>query len=216
MDIDGIRTFVSIAELGGFTRAAGRLHRSQPAISRRISLLEQELGVPLLERERAAVERMLVIAAPEHRLAGRRAGRRKLQGERWIGFPAARGRESFGHILARQLAAAGLDDAPVMLIDSLTAQKRLVEAGFGIGLVPESSVHDELKLGSLAVVTGTPVATTVPVALIYRRKGYLNAAARALIAILTERAGSANRSSGIAVKGRERGGTPRIRSVVAA
>src|SRR5215472_2344389 len=52
MDIDEIRTFVAIAELGGFTRAGRRLHRSQPAISRRLGLLEQELGAPMFERIR--------------------------------------------------------------------------------------------------------------------------------------------------------------------
>src|SRR5215470_9417278 len=52
MDVDGIETFLAIAQLGGFTRAAGRLHRSQPAISRRIGLLEQEVGAPLVERVR--------------------------------------------------------------------------------------------------------------------------------------------------------------------
>ena len=56
MDVDEIRTFVSIAQLGGFTRAAGRLNRSQPAISRRIGLIEQELGAPLLERVRGGVK----------------------------------------------------------------------------------------------------------------------------------------------------------------
>src|SRR5436853_2939211 len=55
MDIDEIRSFVTIAELRGFTRAADRLHRSQPAISRRIGLIEQELGAPLLERVRGRV-----------------------------------------------------------------------------------------------------------------------------------------------------------------
>ena len=52
MDIDGLKTFVAIAELGGFTRAGGRLHRSQPAISRRIELLEREFDIPLFERLR--------------------------------------------------------------------------------------------------------------------------------------------------------------------
>src|ERR1700719_3040556 len=52
MDINEIRSFLTIAQLGGFTRAADRLHRSQPAISRRIGLIVQELGAPLLERVR--------------------------------------------------------------------------------------------------------------------------------------------------------------------
>ncbi len=52
MDFDEIQTFLTIAELGGFTRAGRRLQRSQPAISRRLSLLEQELGAPLFDRLR--------------------------------------------------------------------------------------------------------------------------------------------------------------------
>src|SRR5688500_19650434 len=57
MDIDGLKTFVAIAELGGFTRAGARLHRSQPAISRRLGLLEQELGAPLFDRLRGRADR---------------------------------------------------------------------------------------------------------------------------------------------------------------
>ena len=53
MDIDGVETFLAIAELGSFTRAARRLHRSQPAISRRLEIVEHELGAPLFERLRA-------------------------------------------------------------------------------------------------------------------------------------------------------------------
>jgi DNA-binding transcriptional LysR family regulator len=55
MDIQEIRTFVTIARLGGFTRAADHLSRSQPAITRRINLIEEELGVPLLQRARGRV-----------------------------------------------------------------------------------------------------------------------------------------------------------------
>ena len=53
--IHEIETFVSIARRGGFARAAESLHRSQPAISRRVEMLEQQLGTPLFERVRGGV-----------------------------------------------------------------------------------------------------------------------------------------------------------------
>ena len=304
MDVDEIRTFVSIAQLGGFTRAAGRLNRSQPAISRRIGLIEQELGAPLLERVRGGVklteagraflpfaeavlaaiedgreavratvseqqgavslalvgtladthivdvlrqfarrsksvnldlqtasstevsdlvrrgeatlglryfdnahpdlvsrvvgaEALLVICSADHPLAGKRIrSAQQLAGERWVAFPAARGRESFGRVLERQLVSAGLDGAAVTLIDSLTAQKRLVEAGFGIALVPESSVRDELRLGALKRLDAPELRTMVPVTIIHRRKGYLSSAARALLALMSGEALRLKRGQG--------------------
>lgn len=50
MTFDQIRTFLWVARLGGFRKAAERLHLSQPAISTRIANLEHELRVPLFER----------------------------------------------------------------------------------------------------------------------------------------------------------------------
>ncbi len=50
MDSDALDTFLTVHRRGGISNAAKALHRSQPAISRRIALLEQELGVPLFER----------------------------------------------------------------------------------------------------------------------------------------------------------------------
>lgn len=50
MDLRGIRYFVHIAELGSITRAAQHLRVAQPALSRHIHVLEEELGVPLLVR----------------------------------------------------------------------------------------------------------------------------------------------------------------------
>ena len=55
MTIDEIETFVSIARLGGFARAAEGLHRSQPAISRRVEMLEEQLRTPVFERVRGGV-----------------------------------------------------------------------------------------------------------------------------------------------------------------
>lgn len=296
MGIDEIQTFLAIAELGGFTRAGRRLHRSQPAISRRLGILEHELGAPLFERLRgrarlteagrvflphaeaalaslrdgreavlglqagiegavslalvgtladthivealrqfarrskgvrlelrtassrevtdlvrrgeamlglryfssdrpelvswdAGSEPMLVVAAPEHRLAGRRRCQaRHLAGERWVGFPPTAGERDSGQVLARQLIRAGLEGAEVTLIDSLTAQKRLAQAGFGLALVPESSVRDELRQGTLVALDIPAMRTTIPITAIHRRNGYLSPAAKALQALLTRAA----------------------------
>ena len=50
-----MEAFVAIVRRGGFTRASAALHLSQPAISRRVHLLERELGAPLFERIRSGV-----------------------------------------------------------------------------------------------------------------------------------------------------------------
>jgi DNA-binding transcriptional LysR family regulator len=50
MTFEQLRTFLWVARLGGFRKAADRLHLSQPAISTRVSNLEQELRVSLFER----------------------------------------------------------------------------------------------------------------------------------------------------------------------
>ena len=50
MTFDQIRTFLWVARLGGFRKAAERLHLSQPAVSTRIANLEAELRAPLFER----------------------------------------------------------------------------------------------------------------------------------------------------------------------
>ena len=71
------------------------------------------------------------------------------------------------------------------LIDSLTAQKRLAQAGFGLALVPESSVRDELRQGTLAVLDAAAMQATIPITALHRRNGYLSPAAKALLALLT-------------------------------
>ena len=55
MNLNEIEALISISRLGNVTRAAGRLNRSQPAITRRIKLLERRLGAPLIERSRGGV-----------------------------------------------------------------------------------------------------------------------------------------------------------------
>ena len=50
MDLTRLRYFVAVLESGSFSRAAAALHMSQPALSRQVLLLEEELGQRLLVR----------------------------------------------------------------------------------------------------------------------------------------------------------------------
>src|SRR5437870_1601875 len=255
MELDHVEAFVAIVQRGGFTRAAATLHLSQPAISRRLHLLEHELGAPLFERIRSGVvltdagraflphaeallasmrdgidavgalrgtdrgavtlaavgtlassalteslrrfhdahpaielrlrtalssevsalvrrgdatlglrydvdphpdlvstlvydEPLVPVCAPQHRLArARRVDAKDLAGERWITFPTRPGpvREPYASALEQRLAASGLHASEVIPIDSLTGQKRMVEAGFGLALLQESSVDEEVR-----------------------------------------------------------------------
>jgi len=50
LDLNQLRTFVTVAEFGHLTRAAEALHLSQPAVSGHIKALEERFGVTLFER----------------------------------------------------------------------------------------------------------------------------------------------------------------------
>jgi DNA-binding transcriptional LysR family regulator len=290
MDTEGLRTFLAVYRAGGVTRAAEGLLRSQPAVSRRLALLERELGAPLFERipsgtalsqaghallpyaeaalaalhdgqaavhavrseasgpvtlalvgtlastrlttvlrrlaqqypnlevllrtatspeisdlvRRAEVtlglryatdpapelrcetlfcERLLPVVAPDHPRAGTRCETlHGLAGQRWITFPTVPGRpEASAGYVRHALDAAGVPDEQVLGIDSLTAQKRLVEAGFGLALLPDSGIQEELATGSLTMLDVDDLDVRVPVTLVTRRNGYLSAGAQTLL-----------------------------------
>src|ERR1700677_652521 len=54
-DIHELECFVAVAEELNFSRAAARLHMSQPPLSRQIQSLEEKLALRLLERSTRAV-----------------------------------------------------------------------------------------------------------------------------------------------------------------
>lgn len=294
MDSDALQTFVTIHRAGGFSLAAEKLHRSQPAISRRLALLEDEIGAPLFERMAGGVtlseagrvllphaervlaalkdtsealsamregkggvislavvgtlagtglttalkrfaracpaveislrtavstevselvrsgeatiglryyeerspdlegialkpERLVIACAPTHRLAGKKLRLlRDLKDEKWLAFPDPQVRRdpSAGTLFA-QFLTRDVAQIQWMPVDSLTAQKRLVEAGFGIALLPESSIAEERKAKALAVISVGDLAAANPVTLITRRGGYLSAASQKLLQVLT-------------------------------
>ena len=49
-DLELLRSFVSVVEAGGFTRAGERVHRTQSTVSQQIKRLEDDVGQPLLNR----------------------------------------------------------------------------------------------------------------------------------------------------------------------
>ncbi|WP_457676277.1 LysR family transcriptional regulator [Thiolapillus sp.] len=50
MDFNGLQAFLAVAETGSFSRAAQRLYLTQPAVSKRLATLEDELGLVLFDR----------------------------------------------------------------------------------------------------------------------------------------------------------------------
>lgn len=50
MDLANLNAFIAIAEAGSFSEAAERLHLTQPAVSKRIAGLEQQLDTRLFDR----------------------------------------------------------------------------------------------------------------------------------------------------------------------
>ncbi len=55
MDVRALKYFTKVVELGSITRAATQLHIAQPALSRQIRNLEDELGIALIIRESRGV-----------------------------------------------------------------------------------------------------------------------------------------------------------------
>ena len=50
LDLTALRSFKTVAEVGGVTRAAGQLHLTQSAVSMQLKRLEESMGIDLLDR----------------------------------------------------------------------------------------------------------------------------------------------------------------------
>src|SRR5262249_19318205 len=111
-------------------------------------------------------------------------------------------REPYPWSLPNRLASWGLSPAEIVPIDSLTAQKRMVEAGFGLALLPESSVDEELRTGPLREMRIAGKRVTIPVFLLHRPGGYLSGARPAPMAELRAWPGASPRRRGARLRPR--------------
>ena len=114
MELYQLRSFAAVAELGQLTRAAEKLHVSQPAVSAQIKALEDELGVALFERTPSGMvltsagrtllpEAEKVVAAAQVLLSHARAIRGEVVGRVRVGTVADPEFVRVGDFLARAL-----------------------------------------------------------------------------------------------------------------
>jgi DNA-binding transcriptional LysR family regulator len=66
MDLRHLRYFRAIATTLNFSRTAGRLYVAQPALSRQIRQLEDEIGVTLVRRSTSRVRLTEVATTEKH------------------------------------------------------------------------------------------------------------------------------------------------------
>jgi DNA-binding transcriptional LysR family regulator len=95
-------------------------------------------------------DRLILVVEPDHRFADQ--GRIRLEeiaGEQLILFDRTSSYHELTNALFRR---AGIAPAGVMELDNIDAAKKMVEQGFGVALLPHTSVTDELEAGRLAEV----------------------------------------------------------------
>ncbi len=132
-------------------------------------------------------EALLLACAPNHPLADAgRATPRELGGQPWVCFPSTPGLsgEPYVRLLEEQLAANRITPESITEIDSLTAQKRLVEANFGVALFAETAIEEELRRGTLVRLVSPKVETSIPIVAIQRRSAHPTRAAVRLLELL--------------------------------
>jgi DNA-binding transcriptional LysR family regulator len=133
----GLRCFLAVVQAGSMREAAQRLHLAQSAISRRIQLLEEELGQPLLERGARGVA-----LTPAGDLLFQH-GREAMQSEERLRaeLDALRGVRR-GHVVLRSVASFGGAELPA-IVSAFQAEHPAVT--LEVGVVGTEAVVEDVR-----------------------------------------------------------------------
>lgn len=152
MELRHLRYFVAVAEQLNFTKAAARLRVAQPALSRQIRQLEDEIGIGLLKRNNRSVvltaagrtflaEARQILQQSEHAVKSLQSRARFEQGELNLGYVWGLFHTVAPEVLARfrgehpQVAVNLFDMTAMQQAQALTEGK--LDAGF-IGFAEEA------------------------------------------------------------------------------
>lgn len=140
MELYQLRGFAAVAEAGHLTRAAEKLHISQPALSAQIKALEDELGVALFDRTPGGMV-----------LTG--AGQRLLEGAEKV-LAAAQALRAEARMLKGQIAGTARvgtlsDPALVRLGEFMTAVQRYPLLRIELQHVISGEAYEQVRAGEL-------------------------------------------------------------------
>lgn len=130
---------------------------------------------------------LVLICHPKHRLAQyARVSVSELKDDKLIGFESdIPTRRATDQILRDQ----NLNPEPIMEFDNIETVKRAVEINAGIAIVPQATVQQEKRQGTIAQVGLNGGAYTRPLAIIHRKGRALTPAMKKFIETLTSMTG---------------------------
>ncbi|MDQ5978476.1 MAG: hypothetical protein QG602_1450 [Verrucomicrobiota bacterium] len=138
-------------------------------------------------------DRLVLITHPNHPLAkGTEVDLKTLSGHKFIGFdPDIPTRKAVDSIFRDNK----LEITPVMEFDNIETVKRAVEIDHGIAIVPQATVQQELRQGTLAIVPFKGKEFTRPLAILHRKGRVLTPAMKKFVEMLATEGAAAEAAS---------------------
>jgi DNA-binding transcriptional LysR family regulator len=158
VDLKQIRCFVAAAEAGSFSAASAHLHLAPSALSRHVSNLEAEIGVPLFERTRGGRVRLtdggarLLPEAREVSFAVERFSRRaRRESAGGLGGITVASVDWIGPLLLPGVAARVQRAHPSVHITLVTGswtevRRNVLEGAADLAIVPDLIVDERLEV----------------------------------------------------------------------